>query len=113
MSKFYGKVGFVKTTETSPGVWMPSETEKLYYGDITRLDRRWDKPTEVNDHLTLSEEINLLADTYILDNLSYIKWVEIHGVKWKVKTITPAYPRIRLTIGEEYNVDDGETSSTT
>lgn len=106
MSKFYGTIGFVKTEEIRPGVHMPVETERQYYGDIIRLDRRWDKPTEVNDHLTLSEEINLLADTYMLDNLSYIKWVEIHGVKWKVKTITPAYPRIRLTIGEEYNVDE-------
>lgn len=104
MSKFYGKIGFVKDEETAPGVWMPSQTiERQYYGDMIRLDRRWDQPTSVNDHLELSEEISIVADAYILDNLSYIKYVEVLGAKWKVKTITPAYPRIRLTLGGEYN----------
>ena len=105
MSKFYGKVGFVKDEETKPGVWKPTVTERPYYGDVVRLDRRWDQPTEVNDHLPLSEEIHIVADSYILDNLSYIKYVEVLGAKWKVKSITPAYPRINLTLGEEYNGD--------
>lgn len=103
MSKFYGVIGFVKDVESDPGVWKHVTTEKTYYGDVIRLDRRWDQPTEVNDHLTLSEEINIVADSYILDNLSYIKYVNVYGVKWKVNTITPAYPRIRLTLGGEYN----------
>lgn len=103
MSKFHGKVGFVKDTETTPGVWTPTVTERTYYGDIIRLDRRWDQPTQVNDHLTLSEEIRIVADSYFTNNLSYIRYVEYMGVKWKVNSITPEYPRIRLTLGGEYN----------
>lgn len=106
MSKFYGKVGFVKDVDDEYGVSMPVSEERSYYGDIIRLDRRWDQPNEVNDHLNLSEEISILADSYILENLSYIKYVIVLGVKWKVKTITPAYPRIRLTLGGEYNGDN-------
>lgn len=106
MNKFYGTVGFVKDEETKPGVWTPVTTERNYYGDIIRIDRRWDQPNEVNDHLNLSEEINILADSYILDNLSYIKYVVYLGVKWRVTTITPAYPRIRLAFGGEYNGPD-------
>ena len=47
MNKFYGTVGFVKEEETKPGVWTPVTTERNYYGDIIRIDRRWDQPTEV------------------------------------------------------------------
>lgn len=103
MNKFYGMVGFVKDQETSPGVWQKVSEEHPYYGDVIRLDRRWDTPTEVNDHLTLSEEIRIVADSYVLDNLNYIKYVVYLGVKWKVNSITPEYPRIRLSLGGEYN----------
>lgn len=103
MGKFHGNVGFVKDVETSPGVWEKVATERPYYGDVIRLDRRWDQPTEVQDHLTLSEEIRIVADSYILDNLSYIKYVVHMGVKWKINNITPERPRIRLTLGGEYN----------
>ena len=106
MSKFYGKIGFVKDEEVTPGVWQHVTTERTYYGDVVRLDRRWDQPSEVNDRITLSEEINIVADTYLLDNLSYIRYAEHLGAKWKVSTITPAYPRIRLTLGGEYNGPD-------
>lgn len=113
MSKFYGKVGFVKDMEVTPGVWQHVTTERNYYGDVIRLDRRWDKANEVNDHITLSEEINIVADTYLLDNLSYIKYVEVYGSKWKVSTITPAYPRIRLALGGEYNGTDYQPTTPT
>lgn len=113
MSKFYGKIGFVKDMEVTPGVWQHVTTERNYYGDVIRLDRRWDKANEVNDHITLSEEINIVADTYLLDNLSYIKYVEVYGSKWKVSTITPAYPRIRLALGGEYNGTDYQPTTPT
>ena len=103
MSKFYGKVGFISETETSPGVWESVVTERPYYGDVIRFDRRWDQPQEVQDNLTLSEEIRIVADSYCMDNVEYMKYVERLGVKWKIKSITPEYPRIRLTLGGVYN----------
>ena len=103
MNKFYGTVGFVKDQEVTPGNWQKVEEERQYYGDVIRLDRRWDQPTEVNDHLTLSEEIHIVADSYFLDNFSYAKYVVRMGVKWKINSITPAYPRLRITLGGEYN----------
>ena len=104
MSKFYGKVGFVKdNVETAPGVYMPEVTERNYYGDIIRLTRRWDTPTEVNDHLNLSNEISIVADDYFFENIGYIRYVIYLGVKWKVSSIDPVYPRVRLSLGGEYN----------
>ena len=104
MSKFYGKVGFVKdNVETAPGVYMPAVTERNYYGDIIRLTRRWDTPTEVNDHLNLSNEISIVADDYFFENIGYIRYVVYLGVKWKVSSIDPVHPRVRLSLGGEYN----------
>ena len=41
MAKWYGKVGYIITTEseTSPGVWIPEPVEKYYQGDFNR-DRK-------------------------------------------------------------------------
>jgi hypothetical protein len=103
MNRFYGNVGFVKDKETAPGVIMPTIIEKPYYGTINRQNRRWDTLNEVNDHLTLSEEISIVADDYFYENIGYIAYVVRLGVKWKVKTITPSYPRIILELGGEYN----------
>lgn len=103
MGKFHGNVGFVKDVETSPGVWESVVTERPYYGDVIRFDRRWDQSQEVQDHLTLSEEIRIVADSYCLDNINYMKYVVRLGVKWKINSITPEYPRIRLSLGGEYN----------
>ena len=34
--KFYGKIGYVDTTEKKPGVHEAVVTERDYYGDVTR-----------------------------------------------------------------------------
>ena len=41
MDKFYGKIGFSSTKETSPGIWTEEIVDKEYYGDILRNSRRW------------------------------------------------------------------------
>lgn len=103
MAKYHGKIGFVKDVETAPGVIMPQVEEREYYGDVIRQIRRWDTPTEVNDHLGLSDEISIVADKYFYENLGYMKYLIRFGVKWKVTSIDFAYPRVRLSLGGEYN----------
>ena len=85
----------------------------FYYGDVLRRSRRWDQATEVNDHLTLSDEINVIADSYILENLNYMRYVIYLGVKWKINYIEVNRPRIRLTLGGEYNGEQTATASGT
>ena len=36
MAKFYGKIGYSETNETSPGVWTETIIERNYYGDLLR-----------------------------------------------------------------------------
>lgn len=103
MAKFFGKVGFVKTVETKPGVWTEVAEEREYYGDVVRHSRRWDSPTQANDNLTLSNEINILADEYVFDNFEFLRYVEYMGALWCVNYIEVNRPRIRLTLGGRYN----------
>lgn len=103
MARFAGKIGFVKTVEREGSVWEEEIIEKPYKGDTVRDARRWEKPQEVNDSLTISNEINIVADSYMLSNYAFIKYVELNGVKWKVNYIEINRPRIRLTLGGVYN----------
>ena len=61
MSKYYGVVGFGETVESAPGVWKEQITERSYYGDVIRLSRRWEQRDQINDDLTISNEISIVA----------------------------------------------------
>ena len=104
MAKFYGSIGFVKTVETETDVWETVETVKRYCGDLVRNQRRWeDKSDTINENLTVSNEVSIVADKFAYDNLDAMKWVEVMGSKWKVNSVTIDYPRIVLTVGGVYN----------
>ena len=103
MAKFYGKIGFGVTTETSPGVWTEEITEREYYGDVNRLIRKWDRRDQVNDDLNVNHEISIVADPYAYDHFSNIRYLEWMGVKWKVPTVEVRYPRLVLEVGGVYN----------
>lgn len=105
--RYYGKVGYVTTVETRPGVWEDSEVvERPYYGEVLRYSRRWQGTDQLNDNLTISNQISILADPYAYDHFSDIKYIYWMNVKWKVPTIEVNYPRLILTLGEVYNEND-------
>ena len=101
--RFYGVIGFVTEEETSPGIWERVVTERPYYGDVVRSSRRWDEATQVNDRLNLSNEVNIVADDYAKDNMAYMAYVVWQNKKWAINYIEINRPRIRLTLGGEYN----------
>lgn len=104
MARWYGKVGYSITGEVEPGVWVDEEiTERLYSGDYDGF--QWHNQTSgnVNDDLTISGTLSILADQYAYQNCSDITYVEIEGVKWKVTKIEPHRPRLILSLGGVYN----------
>ena len=103
MAKFYGKIGFTLMQETLPDVWEPVETQKDYFGDLTRNQRRWNNGESVNENVEVSNEISILMDDFLQENIGSLKWVEVMGAKWKVNSITIEYPRLVLTLGGVYN----------
>ena len=108
--KFSDIIGFVNTEKTSPGVWSPEVTERRYKGDVITNVRRYETGEKVNDDFTISNQISIVADSYILENTRYIRYVNWKGHKWKVTSIDINHPRIRLTLGGIYNGPDEETT---
>lgn len=106
MAKFYGKVGYEITTETKPDVHMPLCSERDYFGDVLNL-YSLSKPTDsVNEDIELNCEVNIIADPFAFENLKFIKYVVLDNVKWSVRSVTPAYPRLKLKLGGVYHEQD-------
>ena len=102
--KFYGKVGFMETVETTPGVYEEQITERSYYGDVIRNSRRYSGSSEkVNDDLDINNEISIVADAYAYQNFHALRYVEWMGAKWKVSSVTVERPRLILSVGGVYN----------
>lgn len=103
MSKFSGSVGYVSTVETKPGVWEDSVTELHYTGDLIRNTNRVQTTDKVNDDITISNEISIVADPYANQNFQSMRYVVFKGAKWKITSVEVSFPRLILTIGGVYN----------
>lgn len=104
MAKYFGPVGYVKTVETRPGVHMPQTIEHNYYSDVLKAGNLWSTtPETTNDDLRLNCQFSIVADPYAIENWSSIKYIEYMGVKWKVTSVEPKFPRLLLNVGGKYN----------
>ena len=103
MAKFYGKIGFAKMAESAPGVWVENITEREYYGDVNRNIRRLQTGMGLNDDISVSNEISIVADPYVNENFHSMRYVRYMGAKWKISSVDVQYPRLILTLGGEYN----------
>lgn len=106
MAKFYGKIGFIETVESpaDSGIYVERATERNYFGDVLRNSRRWQTTSDqLNDNLTIDNEISIVADPYALQNFHSMRYVEWMGTLWKISNVTVEYPRMTLSIGGEYN----------
>ena len=106
MAKFYGVIGFAEMSETKPGVWEEKIVEHSYYGDVVRNIRNLQTPSNsLNDNVNISNEINIVADPYATHNMYAMRYIVIEGIKWKITSVNVNYPRLTLTIGGLYNVE--------
>ena len=103
MAKWFGKIGFANEVETSPGVWTERITVREYSGDVLRNTRRMQTTDQVNDNITVTSEISIIADPFANHNFHFMRYIEFMGALWKIDTVEPAYPRLKLTIGGLYH----------
>lgn len=103
MAKFYGAVGYAESVETSPGIWKEKITEYMYSGDLGKNTRRLQSGAQVNDNLTIANEISIIADPYACQNFHAMRYVKFMGTKWKVSNVEVQFPRLILTTGGVYN----------
>lgn len=105
MAKFRARIGYVESQETAPGVFTLVPTEKYYTGDLLANNQSWQNGDRVNDNITFSNKISIVADPFAQANFEKIRYVRWAGTRWKVKNIQYLRPRIVLTLGEVYNGD--------
>ena len=103
MAKYYGAIGYVERVETTPGVWKEQITERMYSGDLLRNTSRFQSSDKLNDDINISNDISIIADPYARDNFHSMRYVEFMVAKWKISNVEVQYPRLRLTLGGEYN----------
>jgi hypothetical protein len=103
MGKFYGKIGYAETIETTPGVWQESITERSYFGDVLRDTSKMREGKNLNDDLTIDNRLSVVADPYAYQKFHSMRYVEWMGALWKITNIEVQRPRLILTIGGVYN----------
>lgn len=103
MAKFYGMIGYEITEETDPGIYEEKIVENVYIGDVIKNSRRLQDTGKVNDDITVSNRISIIADPFANNNFHSMRYVEIMGAKWKITEVEVEYPRLILTIGGLYN----------
>lgn len=104
MNKYYGEIGYGVEVETEKGIWEKTIVPRKYYGDILNKSRNYQLGNVVNENITLSNQISIIADPYALEHYGDIRYVEYQGYKWRVTNIdVNNLPRIILTTGSIYN----------
>lgn len=110
MGKWFGKIGFAETVETSPGCWEEQITEREYYGDVVRNFRRLESTSNLNDNVNIANEISIVSDPFANQNFHAMRYIEFMGALWKVSSVEVKYPRLILTVGGVYNAEQAESA---
>lgn len=108
MAKWFGIIGFIETVEDPnyPGTYIESKTEKSYYGDIIRFNKRWTVANDKeNDNLDINNQLSIVADPFATNHFHQIRYVEWMGTLFKATSVEVAYPRLIINIGGVYNAD--------
>lgn len=103
MAKYYGTVGYAENVEVNSGIFKEVITEREYFGDIIRNNRRLENSGEINDSINVTNQISIVSDPYALQNFWKIRYATFMGQKWKVKDVNVEFPRLILTLGGLYN----------
>ena len=104
MAKWFGKIGFeAETVETAPSVFTEQVVEREYYGDVLEWGRQMQAGDGVNDNITFSNRLSILADPFANEHFSAMRYAEFGGAKWKITDVKVQYPRLILSFGGLYH----------
>ncbi len=103
MSKCSGVIGYALVGETQPGVWTEGITDKKYYGDIVRDNRKIVDQTQINDSVVISNNISVVSNKFMLENMAFMRYISFMGSKWNISSVDIKPPRFIITIGGLYN----------
>lgn len=108
MAKFVGKIGFMLSEDRGDGVHIPTPREFSYRGDLLQNNiRRNDSAESINDDLSLSNRISVVANPYAKEHIFEMTYLKFQmpniGGTWKIESAEVQEPRIILTLGGVYS----------
>ena len=103
--RYYGKIGYFDTVETKPGLVENQMIYKTYKGDVIRNTKRNQLGSSVNETISVTNSISIVADPYAREHFFNIKCAEWQGALWEVSSVEVQYPRLILELGGLYNED--------
>lgn len=103
MARFADYVGFGVSTEVRPGVFKDVITERMYQGDVRRAARQANTTDQINDSIVVENTIEIVADSYVSENLLAIRYVKWGGIRWRVPNVEAQDRRLLLRLGGVYN----------
>lgn len=112
MARYFGRVGYGKSVEQAPGVFVNEITEREYYGDVLQNIKSIREGENLNPDLSVQNQISIVADDYAYDHFSAIRYIEWMGTLWTVSTVEVQRPRLLLRLGEVYNGPTPESTPT-
>lgn len=103
MPKCSGVIGYALAEETQPGVWTENITEKKYFGDIVRDNRKIVDQGEINSSVNISNNVSIVSNKFMLDNMASMRYISFNKSKWKINSIDIKPPRLIISLGGLYN----------
>lgn len=105
MAKFYGEIGYGDSVETptGSGIFVDTITEFSYYGDVIRNSANLRGSEYLNDNITVSNSISIVADEYAIAHIFAIRYIRWAGELWTVTSVEVKSPRLILSLGNVYN----------
>lgn len=101
MARYSGLIGFSgQPVETSPGVFKTQYIEHHMVGADLSQTYNAQNGSTINDNMTVSNRISIVADQFTFENSSNIKYASYMGNLWKVSEITIQRPRIILSLSD-------------
>ena len=110
MARFYGAIGFAITEETRPSVNEEKYVERMYKGDVIRNTRRWEPTEHLNDDISISNDISIIADSFASSNfgvMRYVRWMN-QAFEITFATIDTERHRITLSLGGVFIVPESD-----
>jgi len=108
MARFHGTVGFAVMEETRPGIYEEIYKERPYKGNVLRRSRQWNQTENLNDDLSINNDISIISDSFAKAHFGVMRYVHWMDQYFEITsaTIDVERHRITLTLGGVFNVRD-------
>lgn len=102
--RYSGMIGFAPTkNKGDDDIWSEKIEEHPYKGDIVRHSYNAQNVEKLTDDVQVNMQISIVANEFAYNFMHLIRYATWRGVKWRVTSVEPQYPRLLLSLGGVYN----------